>query len=1119
MGLMRRAAVLVGQCDEEYQSSFLKGFFEEAFKRNFEVCVFAAYRKYQDTLVREASEAHIFELFEPGDYDAIVILRDSIQTPGVGDALEKRIHENFTGPVLVIDLKSEYFPAILTDGTEPCYRLVSHLIEKHGYKDIAYLTGKRWHEHSIARLDAYRKAMADHGLPVYEDRVIYGDFWYTSGEVAADQLLNGRGLPEAVACANDQMAIGLCKSLEARGYKVGTDIAVIGFDSVEEGRKCPHPLTSCILPSRDNGIYAATYIDDMLAGKTPAPYRARASLFIGESCGCTCEMISNPEIIRKNLLRSEWDSEISKEGFNSVYNSMTSNMVNESSLSSFLNLVYSYVYQLEGAESFSLCLCEYWKDIELNPDVIPDENGMSRKMVRAVCYGSDEVPDHADTSEIFDRRDLIPELKKRSTSPRAYFFTPFYLEDRCYGYGVISYGDRPEVYDRTYRQWMNLVAIGFDALRRRLIIKLLENSSQNVNRFVNVAHSSDIIIIPEDQLEFDLVKNILDNNLFVYNFQPIINVENGDIYSYEALMRSNTDIKISPLKIIKFAGVMGRLQDVEKYTFLNTLSFLDENREILGKRKLFINSIPGIRLDKASLDLTDALMMKHSENIVVEFTEQAELSDEDLERIRNRFSDLGVWTAVDDYGTGYSNVSNLLRYMPNIVKIDRSLLSGIQNNPQKKYFVKDIIDFCHQNGILALAEGVETSAELQVVIFLGADLIQGYYTGRPSPNLLPELDAELRKEIASYVKERDDGAIRYSYETGKTNRVNLSNISREGYTDIIIKEKNVVYKDITLIGAPGQQTELFVTVDDGYTGRLDLENVYLTAAGRHPCIELGENVNLTLALKGKSTFKSGGIRVPESSKITFEGEGSLMIDLETAPFGIGGGCDESCGELVFDQDGEIRIVTKSNKDVCIGSGLGGKIQIKRGKYLLECNGTECVGVGFIEGNNQIDIRSCLLEVRLNATRSAGIGSINGNTDIYIQYSTISITGGGQTSVGIGTIDGEIAVLNTLGANLEQSIRSIDACCFGSLNGQSRIFLKTSRINTFGNGDNMLAIGGRNGDVQAHIFESDVMFNINNELNVMCFAKPEDVVITMANNKKASLTLCAEPIDNLTQRKE
>ena len=104
--------------------------------------------------------------------------------------------------------ESDLFPSICTDCYSAVFDLVTHLIEVHGCKDIAYLSGKKWHKHSKERLQAYRDAMAKAGLEVPESRIIYGDFWYQSGEICAEELLaDGKKLPDAVACENDQMAI------------------------------------------------------------------------------------------------------------------------------------------------------------------------------------------------------------------------------------------------------------------------------------------------------------------------------------------------------------------------------------------------------------------------------------------------------------------------------------------------------------------------------------------------------------------------------------------------------------------------------------------------------------------------------------------------------------------------------------------------------------------------------------------------------------------------------------------------------------------------------------------------------------------------------------------------
>ena len=113
------------------------------------------------------------------------------------------------------------------------------MIEVHGHEDIGYLSGKKWHKHSIQRLQAYRDALKDHGLTVNEKRIIYGDFWYQSGELCAEQYISKQhSLPEAVVCANDQMAIGLCKAFAKRGISVPEDISIVGIDNAKLAKIC-----------------------------------------------------------------------------------------------------------------------------------------------------------------------------------------------------------------------------------------------------------------------------------------------------------------------------------------------------------------------------------------------------------------------------------------------------------------------------------------------------------------------------------------------------------------------------------------------------------------------------------------------------------------------------------------------------------------------------------------------------------------------------------------------------------------------------------------------------------------------------------------------------------------
>ena len=152
----------------------------------------------------------------------------------------------------------------------------------------------------------------------------------------------------------------------------------------------------------------------------------------------------------------------------------------------------------------------------------------------------------------------------------------------------------------------------------------------------------------EELLEAKTVGHILDDNLFTYHFQPIVNAKDGSIYAYEALMRANTEPRVSPVQIIKYAEHLGRLYDVEKATFFNVIKCVEDNRSLFEGKKVFINSIPGEQLEGDDANHLDIKMQKFSSSVVVELTEQSEADDDALERMKESFRAMGVETAVDD---------------------------------------------------------------------------------------------------------------------------------------------------------------------------------------------------------------------------------------------------------------------------------------------------------------------------------------------------------------------------------------------------------------------------------------------------------------------------------------
>ena len=121
------------------------------------------------------------------------------------------------------------------------------------------------------------------------------------------------------------------------------------------------------------------------------------------------------------------------------------------------------------------------------------------------------------------------------------------------------------------------------------------------------------------------------------------------------------------------------------------------------------------------------------ERIVVELTERSPVAD--YARLTAALAPLrsaGVRLAIDDVGAGFSSMRHILRLSPELIKLDRSLVAGIDDNPGQKALFAAMLSFASHIGAGLVAEGIETSSELATLAELGVDTGQGYLLGRPS---------------------------------------------------------------------------------------------------------------------------------------------------------------------------------------------------------------------------------------------------------------------------------------------------------------------------------------------------------------------------------------------------
>ncbi len=139
-----------------------------------------------------------------------------------------------------------------------------------------------------------------------------------------------------------------------------------------------------------------------------------------------------------------------------------------------------------------------------------------------------------------------------------------------------------------------------------------------------------------------------------------------------------------------------------------------------------------MELDDDSLILPEAPLSRFASRVVLEVTERAPL--ETIRDVTTRVAQLralGYRIAVDDLGAGYAGLTSFAHLEPEVVKVDMSLIRGIDQSLMKQKLLGSIIGLCRDLGIEIIAEGIETEAERDALIRLGGDLCQGYLFARP----------------------------------------------------------------------------------------------------------------------------------------------------------------------------------------------------------------------------------------------------------------------------------------------------------------------------------------------------------------------------------------------------
>jgi len=238
---------------------------------------------------------------------------------------------------------------------------------------------------------------------------------------------------------------------------------------------------------------------------------------------------------------------------------------------------------------------------------------------------------------------------------------------------------------------------------------------------------------PGEQEIIDELRKIIDHRLITPFFQPIYLLEPFKIYGYEALTRPHTLTMLTNPEVLFQAAL--------RYGFYESLEFIAWRKAIeyavmkIKEEKLFLNCNPYL-VESPKFVTVQSIFSENNinpEQMVLEITERSAITDFKVfyEHLK-KYRDKGFKFAIDDVGGGFASLESVVETSPEFLKIDRHIITELHNNRFKKSIVKFIVDFCNENNIMSIAEGVETKEEYKAVKDLGVDAIQGFYLHKPS---------------------------------------------------------------------------------------------------------------------------------------------------------------------------------------------------------------------------------------------------------------------------------------------------------------------------------------------------------------------------------------------------
>lgn len=438
--IMRKIALFMDgwkrNCLYAWPSGILKRIRETNEEAN--LYIFNSFGNWNRDKVYNQGEYNVYNLPDLEDFDGIIIDSNNMSSPKVVEDLFSRARESGKPVVSLANaLEGCYYAGI--DNYAVMRKPIEHLYEEHGCRHFWFIMGPTDNYESNCRVEALKDYMAEKGLAYKDNDFSFGGFDYHSGVVRFIKMLEEQGaLPDAVICANDNLAVGVCETAKTMGYNVPKDLCVTGFDNFDKAAFYNPSITTVEHTREEAGYLAADILIRIWRGEeVPRFNYTDTKLVCQGSCGCGEGVLKN----LKEYLKEQVMFGIESEEFDEDILAMESEVMQARTIEEMMYCIPQCVPSLKCDAVYLILdknLSAYKDEVEdMTWSFLPLNDGFCKEgypetMEIRFAYERGQCVDvaHKDISQLFPLFDC-------EESGQDFLFSPLHFGESTIGFFVI----------------------------------------------------------------------------------------------------------------------------------------------------------------------------------------------------------------------------------------------------------------------------------------------------------------------------------------------------------------------------------------------------------------------------------------------------------------------------------------------------------------------------------------------------------------------------------------------------------------------------------------------------------------------------------------------------------